>query len=261
MLAWLGELYRRRDLLYMITWREIVIRYKQSVMGYLWAVLMPLLIVGAGILVRSAFAYISQKPLAAGDLADVAVRAVPWAFFVASLRFATNSLITNANLVQKIYMPREIFPLAAVASQLVDFLVAGASLALFLMFADIGASWQLVWVPLLVLDLIVLVTGLGIVLSAASLFFRDVKYLVEVILTFGIFVTPVFYGVDVFARFRIPLLLNPVSPLLEGIARTVVYHRAPDWPWVGYSTVVALGLLAGALLLFKRVEPYFAESI
>src|SRR6185437_15659677 len=109
MIAWLQDLYRRRDLLYMITWREIVIRYKQSVMGFLWAILMPLLIVGAGIVVRAAFAYVAGTKLVMSDLADVSVRAVPWAFFVAATRFATNSLIGNVNLVQKIYMPGRFF--------------------------------------------------------------------------------------------------------------------------------------------------------
>lgn len=255
------RLYHHRDLLYMITWREIVIRYKQSLMGFLWAVLMPLLIVGAGILVRAAFAYVGGTKLIGRDLADVAVRSVPWAFVMAALRFATNSLITNVNLVQKVYMPREIFPLAAVASQFIDFLVASATLTVFLTIVGVGLSWQLLWVPVLVLILVVFTVGLGTLLSAASLFFRDVKYLVEVFMTFAIFVTPVFYSVDAFARFRTILLINPVSALLEGLARTVVHHRPPLYGWTAYSAGVSLLVFWVAVTLFKRLEPYFAESI
>src|SRR4051812_10725463 len=107
----LAELVARRDLLYMMTWREIRIKYKQSVMGMLWAVLMPTVIVLAGVVVRYGFQLLSGKPLALEDVASVSVRAVPWAFFVSSLRFATNSLISNSTLVTKIYLPREIFPL------------------------------------------------------------------------------------------------------------------------------------------------------
>jgi len=260
-IAWLGDLYRRRDLLYMLTWREIVIRYKQSVMGFLWAILMPLLIVGAGIVVRAAFAFVSGTKLVASDLADVSVRAVPWAFFVAAIRFATNSLIGNVSLVQKIYMPREIFPLAAVAANFVDFLVASVALAVFLTIAGTGLSVQLLWVPVLVLILVVFVIGLGTLLSAASLFFRDVKYLVEVFLTFAIFITPVFFSVEIFARFRTFLLLNPVSPLLEGLAQTVAHHQPPPVIWVGYSAAVSVALLVIGLMVFKRLEPYFAENI
>lgn len=261
MIDWLKDLYRHRELLVMLTWREIVVRYKQSVMGFLWAILMPMLIVGAGVVVREAFSYVSGKALQTADLADVAVRAVPWAFFASALRFATNSLIGNANLVQKIYMPREIFPLAAVASNFVDFLVASGALALFLAFARIGLSLQLLWVPVLLLILMALTIGLSLLLSAASLFFRDVKYLVEVFLTFAIFITPVFFSVDSFARFRDVLLINPVSPILEGLAQTVAHHAPPPVDWVAYSAAWAAALLLAGLLVFKRVEPLFAESI
>jgi ABC-type polysaccharide/polyol phosphate export permease len=99
------ELFNHRDLLYMITWREIKLKYKQSVMGMLWAVLMPIVIVCAGLMVRFAFATVSGIPLALSDLTSVTVKAVPWAFFVAALRFGTNSLVANTNLVTKIYLP------------------------------------------------------------------------------------------------------------------------------------------------------------
>jgi len=189
------------------------------------------------------------------------VKAVPWAFFVASLRFCTSSLIANSNLVTRIYFPKEIFPLAAVGSQLLDLLVASGVLTLVLLVLRVGASVHLLWVPLLLAILIVLAAGLGIFLSAASLFFRDVKYLVEVFLTFAIFFTPVFYEVELFGRWAPLLLLNPVAPLLEGLHATVVEHQPPPLAWVGYSLAVALVVLVGAWTFFKRAEPAFAESI
>ena len=125
----------------------------------------------------------------------------------------------------------------------------------------VGVSIHLLWVPVLMLLLVVLVAGLGIFLSAAALFFRDVKYLVEVILTFAIFFTPVFYDVSLFGRWAKILLLNPVAPILEGIDAVVVKHQEPELMWILYSTVVALGLLVGAYSFFKRSEPAFAENI
>ena len=110
---YLRELAQYRDLLYMLTWRDIRIKYKQSIMGFMWAIFMPLLIVSAGVLVRYAFSRLSGVPLAWKDIAEVSVKAVPWAFFVSSIRFSTLSLIANTNLVTKIYFPRELFPLAA----------------------------------------------------------------------------------------------------------------------------------------------------
>jgi lipopolysaccharide transport system permease protein len=255
------ELLDHRDLLYMSTWREIKVKYKQSVMGMLWAVLMPLVIVCAGLLVRYAFAMVSGKPLALSDLTSVTVKAVPWAFFVSTLRFGTNSLVANANLVTKIYLPRLVFPLAAVFSQLLDFLVAGVVVGVLLVVARVGLSAQLLWLPLLVGTLIILAASLAIMFSAASLFLRDVKYIVEVFLTFAIFFTPVFYESSLFGRWAPLLLVNPVSPLLEGISTTVILHHSPSLLWFAYSLVCTGVLFPVALTMFKKLEPFFAESV
>lgn len=257
----LGQLVAKRDLLYMLTWREIRIKYKQSVMGMLWAILMPTVIVAAGIVVRAGFSMLSGRPLVDADVASVMVRAVPWAFFVSSIRFGTTSLITNTSLVTKVALPREVFPIAAMLSQLVDFAVAALVLVVALAVLQVGVSVQLLWLPWLIAMLVVLTTGLGIVLSAASLFFRDVKYLVEIALTFAIFFTPVFYDAHMFGRWAPVLMLNPMAPLLEGIADVVVRHTAPSLPWVGYSSFCALAILAVAIAVFQRLEPYFAESV
>ena len=256
-----GELVARRDLLYMITWREIRVKYKQSVMGMLWAILMPAVIVSAGVVVRYGFSLIARVPLAVGDIAAVSVRAVPWAFFISSIRFATASLIANNNLVTKIALPREVFPVAAMLSQLADFGVASLVLVVFLAVLGVGVSGQLLWVPSLVIILVMFTTGLGILLSAASLFFRDVKYLVEVILTFAIFFTPVFYDAEMFGRWEGLLMLNPVAPLLEGFSNVIVKHASPPLAWLGYSAVVALLTLTIAMYTFHKLDPYFAENV
>ena len=257
----LRELLARRDLLYLLVWREVVVKYKQSMMGVLWAILMPALIVTAGIIVKFAFASASGQALDATDIANVAVKAVPWAFFVASIRFATGSLVANRELVTKVYLPRDIFPVASVLAQFVDFGIATVVLVVVLSIMRVGVSLQLVWVLPLVMLLLLLCIGLGILLSAASLFFRDVKYIVEAVITFAIFFTPVFYDITLFGRWANLLMLNPVAPILEGLSAAVVYHRAPPLAWIAYST----GALAVVWLLsyafFRKMEPYFAESI
>lgn len=261
MLSSIQELYDRRDLLYILTWREITVKYKQSIMGMLWAVLMPSIIIGAGLIVRYAFATVSGKPLALSDLTSVAVKAAPWAFFVSSIRFGTSSLISNTNLVTKIYLPRLVFPLAAVFSQLLDFLIAAAVVFLVLVFAGTGWSIQLLWLPLIVGTLILLTTALAVIFSAASLFFRDVKYIVEVLLTFAIFFTPVFYDSALFGSWAPWLLANPVSPLLEATSSIVILHQSPSFIWLGYSIAIAGCLFILAINMFKRLDPYFAECI
>jgi ABC-type polysaccharide/polyol phosphate export permease len=255
------EVLDRRDLLYMITWREIRVKYKQSVMGMLWAVLMPSVIVCAGLIVRYAFATVSGKPFTESDLTSVAVKAAPWAFFVSALRVGTNSLVANANLVTKIYLPRLVFPLSAVLSALFDFLIAAVAVAVFLLVMHTGLSLYVLWLPFLLVTLIVLAGALAIIFSAASLFFRDVRFLVEVLLTFAIFFTPVFYESTLFGPWAPLLLANPVSPLLEGISNTVILHRGPSLVWVSYSFVVTAVLFIAALAAFKKLEPFFAESI
>src|SRR5713226_3036099 len=120
----IAELVQHRDLLFMLTWRDIKIRYKQSVMGFFWAILMPALIISTGVLVRYVFSAGLGQRLGLADVASVALKSLPWAFFVGSIRFATTSLTGNSNLVTKIYFPREVFPLSAVLANLFDFAVA-----------------------------------------------------------------------------------------------------------------------------------------
>ena len=257
----LRELIQHRDVLYMLVWREIKIRYKQSILGALWALLIPLCIVIAGVAIRFAFARLSGTPTHTSDIAEVAVKSAPYGFLVAAIRFGTNSLISNSNLLTKVYVPRLIFPLAAVLSQLFDFAIASAMLGVMVLAFGTGVSWQLLWLPLVFVGLLALVVGFAVLLSAASLFFRDVKYLVEVVLMFAVFFVPVLYESRMMGKWAPLVLINPAAPLLEAASDTVVRHVAPDFGWLLYSLVFAAVFLWGSLVLFMKVEPYFAESV
>jgi lipopolysaccharide transport system permease protein len=221
------------DLLFMITWRDIKIKYKQSVMGLLWAVLMPGIIVAAGMLVQLGMSQLSGRPFTMDKLAAICVKSLPWAFIVSGIRFATNSLTSNANLLTKINCPRIVFPISAVLSALFDMLVAALPLIVLLVFLGVRPAPSQLWVIPLLLLMVLFVAGLGIAFSAANLYFRDVKYIVEVVLTFAIFFTPVFYSSDLLGPWREWLLLNPVAPLLEGLEQSVVQGRTPDLVWRG----------------------------
>jgi ABC-type polysaccharide/polyol phosphate export permease len=245
----------------MLTWRDISIKYRQSVMGFFWALLMPLLIVGAGVLVRVGLASVSGKPVVPSQITTVALKALPWSFFVASLRFATSSLAANANLVTRIAFPRAVFPVSAVLSQLFDFAVASPVVLVLLAAASVRPGARVLWVPVLLGLLLLLTTGLALLLSAANLFFRDVKYLVEIVLTFAIFFTPVFYDVEMFGARGAWLMLNPIAPILEGLRSSVIEDRTPVLGWTLYSAFVALALGGIAPVVFRRLEPKFAERI
>jgi lipopolysaccharide transport system permease protein len=211
--------------------------------------------------VRYAYAMSAHTHLMKNDIASVAIKSLPWAFMVSSIRFSCNSLVNNKDLVTKSYFPKEIFPLAAVIASFFDFIVASAAIAIFLTIMRVGSSSGLIWVPLLVLMMILLAIGIGMFVSAASLFFRDVKYIVEIVLTFGIFFTPVFYDVKMLGDKGKWLLFNPIAPLLEGFSSSVAFGQSPNLLWLGYLLAFALISLLCGYLFFKHLEPAFAESI
>ena len=257
----IDELIQYRQLIYILTWRDIKIKYKQTVMGFLWAILMPLLIVSAGVLVRKAFSMVSGKPVEMTELASITVKALPWAFFIGSIKFGTNSLVGNSNLVTKIYFPREVFPISAVLANLFDFLVASGMLVIILWIADIGISMQWIWLPMILFFLIIFTVGLSMIFACANLFFRDVKYIVEVIVTFAIFFTPVFYEASMLGKWETIILLNPVAVLLESMNAVIVLHEPPKLLWLLYAGIWSLGSLIISWIVFHKSEVYFAESI
>jgi len=260
MMIAIRELIKYRELVYMITWRDIHVKYIQSVMGFMWAILMPALIIVTGVLVRLGMAKFSGSPMNLSDVLTVSVKAVPWAFLISSIRFSTNSLVNNSNLITKIYFPREIFPISAVLSQLFDFMIASCVLIVLLIFAGTGWSMYLLWVIPLLLTLVIFLMALGLLLSAANLFFRDVKYLVEVATSFAIFFTPVFYNADLAGKWQWLLFLNPVTSILEGLNSSIVLHQPPRIEWVMYSMVVTVLGVYFSMSLFKKLEPKFAEN-
>lgn len=274
-----GDVWRSRDLLYQLALRDIRIRYKQAVMGFGWAIFMPLLIVSAGFLVRLAMATVSGSTLDRAGIAGIVVRSLPWAFFVGSIGFAVNSLTGNMNLVSKVSFPREVLPLAATCAQTFDTLIGSTAVAIALPFLGVRLTTGLLWIPVLAVLVFCFTLAAALFLSCANLFFRDVKYIVQVMLTFGIFFTPVLYEPAMLGPTGARLvMLNPLAPLLEGIRLSVTQghnllvpltelskhgQMVVAWePWyLAYSAVWALGGLAVSAALFHRLEFVFAEYV
>jgi ABC-type polysaccharide/polyol phosphate export permease len=275
-----AEVKQSRDLIHQLTLRDIRIRYKQAVFGFAWAVLIPLAVVCAGLLVRYALAAAAGRQFRTTEIANMAVKSVPWAFFVGSINGATSSLLSNLNLVTKIYFPREVLPLSAIIGQTFDSSIGAIIVALFLPFLGVTASVQLLWVPVLLILFWVFVLATGLFLACMNVFFRDVKYLVQVFLMFGIFVTPVILDVAAYGRLISPwIMLNPIAPLLEGLRLAIVHHHNllnvamgsahtgnaefVIWrPWyLAYSAAWAFGGLFFSSLLFHRSERRYAEVV
>jgi ABC-type polysaccharide/polyol phosphate export permease len=238
-----------------------VIRFKQSVMGLMWAILLPAVIVTAGIIARYRMSAISNKPIVGREIAGITLNGLVWTFSADSLCFSSTSLIGNPNLVTKIFMPREIFPLASILSQLPDFAVASSLAIVVFLGTRLGTRWLLLWVSLLLAMTIALATGWALIISAACLFVRDVKYLVEVVMPFAMFIPPVFYDVEMFMKGWNLRMLNPPGPLMEGMEKSIVYGSESSLTWVAQIGAVALLSLLAGLYFFKKWEPAFAESI
>jgi lipopolysaccharide transport system permease protein len=272
------EFWAYRGLAYELTRRDIRVRYKQTAMGFAWAVLMPMLIVLSGAVVRFAMAYVGGQHLSTQELAGIAVKALPWAFFVGSMGFATTSLVGNANLMTKIYFPREMLPLAATLAQAFDSSIGALTLLIVCPLMGVHYGWAILWAPVIAVALFLFTSGAALLAGCANLFLRDVKYVVQVLLTFGIFFTPVFFEPEMFGPLGARLMmLNPLAPLLEGLRLAVVYdHNLLEslvvagkhgpvlaWsPWhLAYSASWAIVTFVVGLLLFHRAESKFAEYV
>jgi lipopolysaccharide transport system permease protein len=257
----LKQLYQYRDLLFMLTLRDIRIRYKQAAMGFLWAVFMPVIAVAAGILIKKAMAVVSGQYIDSLEIVAISVKVLPWTFFISALKFSVQSLVGNSALVTKIYFPRAVLPLATTLACLFDLAIAASVLSVLLIIFQLGVSIHLLWLPAILVTLVLFTAGLGLLLAASNLFFRDVKYIVEIILMFGIFFTPVFYSAEHFGNWKVLLLINPIGSLLEALNATVVLQHSPDFFWLGYASICSILMFMIGMAVFHKQEPLFAENI
>ena len=270
-----GNLYRYRELLAELTRRDLRIRYTQAVMGVVWAILTPLVVALSGWVIRIALSYMSGRPLGRVELAEVAVKAVAWSFFVGALGFGTASVTANFPLVTKVYFPRQMLPLSSVATQIIDSFIGAVALAVLLPLFGIFPSGQLVWVPLLAVLLVLLTTAITLLAACANVFFRDAKHIVQLITNFGIFFTPVIFNADAFGPTGVKvLMLNPLGPVLEGLRLSVAHGHNLLTPLTGpggyliwspwylvWSAVWAVTGVLVATLVFHRAEKAFAEYV
>lgn len=273
----IAELWDARDLVVQFMLRDINIRYTQAIMGFAWALLMPMLIVGAGLVFRVVLSTLANSPIEGTSVASLTAKAVPWAFFSGAVTLATQSLLAHANLIGKVYFPRESIPVASVMAQCTDLAVSLVMVAIVIPVFGVPIHASILWaLPMLVL-LILFTMGWALILSCANLFFRDVKYIIQVALNFGVFATPVFFEPQLLGRRGAAIMLSlPLSPFIQAMDVAIV--RGHDllaplvvqnpkglavtvWkPWMlGYATVLALGVFLLGLLVFRRTSSKFAE--
>jgi lipopolysaccharide transport system permease protein len=248
------------ELLKNLTRREVMGRYSQSLFGAGWAIAQPLATMAVFTLV---FARLGRMPSDGAPYPLFAFAAlVPWFFFANSVTSGTASLVTYRNIVTKTYFPREIVPLAQVGSRLVDLTAASALFVLFLVYYRVGLSPWAGLVPLFVALLVLFTLGVTLATSALNVFYRDVTPVVQIGLQLWLYLTPVAYPLSaVDSRLRPFFLANPLTGVVEGLRAILVLGREPEWPVVGISAALILTIFAGAAVLFKKTDKYFADVI
>jgi lipopolysaccharide transport system permease protein len=248
------------ELLVNLTRREVMGRYTQSIFGVGWAIAQPLATMAVFTFVFSRLAKIPSGGAPYPVFAYAAL--VPWFFFSNSVSSGTLSLITYRNIVTKTYFPREIIPVAQVCSRLLDFGSAAALFALLMIYYRVPVGPWALLTPLFFVLLLLFTTAVTLATSAVNVFYRDVNPVVQIGLQLWLYLTPVAYALSqVSSRYRWLFVLNPLSAIVEGFRSVLVFDRAPDWRLTAVSASMTLVLLAGAFVMFKRMDKYFADVI
>ena len=255
----LAEMWRYRELLYFLAWRDVKIRYKQTLIGIAWAVLQPVLTTAVFTVIFSNYARFDTGgvPYPLFALSGLML----WLFVHSSVTFASGSFVSNTNLVTKVYFPRLIVPLAAVFAGLFDLFFSGCILAILLVYygviPGVGFAAGIGFVVLAVL----LASALGVLFSALNVRFRDVKFALPFLLQVWMIASPVFYPTSILSqKWKLVFALNPLTGILEGF-RSAVFGLPFDWPvlWVSLASLVTISTIS--LLVFRWMEDSFADLV
>lgn len=254
------DVWRYRELLYFLTWRDLAVRYKQTAIGVVWALVRPALTMLVFVLFRR---FVGLERTSVPDPILVLAAVLPWQFFASALTESSNSLIANTNLISKVYFPRLIVPFAAVVTALADFVITLAMLAVLMVWYQFVPGWQIVVLPVFVLLTLALAIGAGLLLAALNVEYRDFRYVVPFIVQFGLFISPIaFTTAQVPERWRSLYALNPLVGIIDGFRWTIIGDRVAVSP---YAIVMSVVVTAVVVLLgvwyFRAMERHFADVI
>lgn len=261
----LGQLWAYRELVYFLTWRDIKVRYKQAVLGVGWAVLQPILSMIIFTVIFNRFLGVKPDNGLSPELYPIFSFAalLPWQFFQGALQRASISLVGNANLLTKIYFPRLIIPISAVAAGLVDFLFAMLVMAGLMIYYRLPLSANLLWLPVFLLLALLAALAVGLWLSALNVQYRDVQHMVPFLLQAWLYASPVVYSVDAITAgplWQALYALNPMVGVIQGFRWALLGGSPPDLT-ILVSAAVVLVLLVSGLFYFRHMERTFADTI
>jgi lipopolysaccharide transport system permease protein len=256
----LREVWKFRELLYFLIWRDVTVRYKQTIMGASWAILQPFF----NMLIFSIF-----FGLLAGMPSDgvpyplfAYVALVPWTFFANGLNLSSNSLVANQALIRKVYFPRLVIPVAAVASGIIDFGIAFLVLIGMVLYFDIVPTANIVWLPALFLLALVTALGAGLWFSALNVLYRDIQYIVPFLIQVWLFSTPIVYPSSLIPEgWRNLYAINPMAGVVEGFRWALLDTDTAPGPMILVSALASGALLVGGLFFFRRMERSFSDVV
>lgn len=251
------EIWRYKDLLYFLTVRGIKARYAQSVLGIGWAIIQPLFTTLVFTVVFGGLAKVDSDGMPYILFSYLALW--PWNYFSGTLSESANSLVANAGMITKVYFPRLILPLAAIFSKLLDFVISFVVLLVLLIYFQVLPGWQVVFLPLLLIQLLACSLGIGMILSAMAVQYRDVKYALGFIVQLLLYGAPVVYSTTaVPEQYQFLYSLNPMVGVIEGI-RAMFLNRRMPWEWIWPGAIVAVVLFVFGLFYFRKMEKIFAD--
>lgn len=254
------ELWRYRELLYFFAWREVKLRYRQAGLGAAWALIQPLFTM---IMFTLVFGRIAKMPSQGIPYPVFCYGALlPWTYFSSVLTISSTSLVNNSQLIEKVYFPRVLLPAGSAIAGLLDFLIGSVLLVGMMFYYHMHPGWALLLIPLMILVMILLTTGVGMAAAALNVRYRDVKFAVPFILQVWLFATPVIYPVTMIpSRFRPLLVLNPCWGLIDGFRACLFPRASVDLGLVATSIASTLVVFLAGACYFRKAERTFADII
>lgn len=255
------DLWRYRELFYFFAWRDVLVRYKQTVIGLAWALLRPFLTMLVFVIVFSKLAKLPSEGVPYPILVFAAL--LPWQFFANAFTEAGNSLISNANMISKVYFPRFIVPASAVIVSFVDFLISGIILIGLMLWYGFATDWRIVTLPLFIAIAFAVAMGAGLWIAALNVKYRDFRYIIPFVVQFGLYISPVgFSSAVVPEQWRLLYSLNPMVGVIDGFRWAILGGNSPlYWPGFFLSMFLVVLIVITGIYYFRKTEKTFADVI
>lgn len=255
------DLWRYRELFYFLAWRDILVRYKQTVIGLAWALIRPLLTMIVFVFVFDKLAKLPSEGVPYPILVFAGL--LPWQFFANAFTEAGNSLISNANMISKVYFPRLVVPTSAVIVSFVDFLISGTILVGLMLWYGFAPDWRIITLPLFIFIAFIAAMGTGLWIAALNVKYRDFRYIIPFVAQFGLYVSPVGFSSNIVPeQWRLLYSLNPMVGVIDGFRWAIVGDNSQlYWPGFLLSLTLVLVILVTGIVYFRKTEKTFADVI